>query len=92
MLSSFTQAYPHILVSVFIPFVSDPLKKRHRSVLSLFEQFLMVLMKFHLNLCDKDLAFRFGVSQSAVSKNFWKWIYIVPHVCVLVSNYPVAFS
>ena len=34
----------------------------------------MVLMKLRMNLCDKDLAFRFGVSQSAVSKNFWKWI------------------
>ena len=33
-------------------------------------------MKLRLNLCDKDLhvAFRFGVSQSAVLKNFRKWI------------------
>jgi len=34
----------------------------------------MVLMKLRLNLADQDLAYRFGVSQSLVSKNWKKWI------------------
>ena len=39
--------------------------------------FLMVLMKLHLNLFDKDLAYRFGVGQSSVSRYFAKWIDIM---------------
>ena len=42
-----------------------------------FQQFLMVLMKLRLNLFDKDLAYRFGVSQSTVSRYFKKWIEIM---------------
>ena len=37
----------------------------------------MVLMKLRLNLFDKDLAYRFGVSQSSVSRYFAKWIDIM---------------
>ena len=32
-----------------------------------FQQFLLVLMKLWLNLFDKDLAYRFGISQASVS-------------------------
>ena len=42
-----------------------------------FQQFLMVLMKLRLNLFDKDLAYRSGVSQSSVSRYFAKWIDIM---------------
>ena len=34
----------------------------------------MTLMKLRLNLFDQDIGYRFGVSQSTVSKNFRKWI------------------
>ena len=39
-----------------------------------FQQFCMVLVKLHLNSSDQDLAYRFGVSQSVVSKNWNKWL------------------
>ena len=43
--------------------VVSPLDKHHNSALPLFQQFLMTLVKLRLNLCDQDLAYRFGVSQ-----------------------------
>ena len=48
-----------------------------RCVLPMFQQFLMVLMKLQLNPADQDLAYRFGVHQSTVSRNFRKWIDIL---------------
>ena len=45
-----------------------------RCALPKFQQFLMVLMKLRLNLADQDLAYRFGIHQSNVSRNFKKWI------------------
>ena len=44
------------------------------SSLTKFKQFCMVLMKLRLNVSDQDLAYRFNVSQSLVSKNWRKWI------------------
>ena len=41
---------------------------------SLFQQFLIVLMKLRLNLGDQDIAYRFAVSQSTVSRYFNKWL------------------
>ena len=41
-----------------------------------FQQFLMVLIKLRLNLFDQDLPYRFGISQSTVSRYFKKWITI----------------
>ena len=37
---------------------------------TLFEQFL-ILIKLHLNLGDQDLAYRFAISQSSVSRSKW---------------------
>ena len=37
----------------------------------------MVLMILHLNLGAQDIAYRFGVSQSTVSRYFNKWINVV---------------
>ena len=45
-----------------------------RSVLSRFQQMMVVLMKLRLNLGDQDIAFRFGVNQSTVSRCFSEWI------------------
>ena len=57
-------------------FISSSIQDNSRTVLSHFQQFLMVLMKLHFNLGDQDLAYRFGVNQSTVSRNFKRWIYI----------------
>ena len=39
-----------------------------------FDQFLMTLTKLRLNCGDQDLAYRFGISQSTVSRAISKWI------------------
>ena len=61
------------LLKTVFDFVS-PLDKHRNSALPLFQQFLMTLVKLRLNLCDQDLAYRFGVSQSTVLMNFSKWM------------------
>ena len=57
--------------------VSGCLEKHGNSILSVFQEFLLTLMKMCLNLHDQDLAYRFGVSQSTVSRCFRKWIDIM---------------
>ena len=42
--------------------------------LSKFEYFILTLMKLQLNASNYDLAFRFGISESSVSRVFSKWI------------------
>ncbi len=56
--------------------VSTDLKLNELS-LPKFQQFLMTLMKLRLNLGNQDLAYRFGISQSTVSKYFQKWINVM---------------
>ena len=51
-------------------FVSLHMDTRHLSFFTLLNQFLMILIK----LCIKDIAYRYCVNQSTVSKNFRKWI------------------
>lgn len=48
----------------------------NKSQLGVFEH-LLVLMRLRLNLQQEDLAYRFGISQSMVSKLFNKWIVII---------------
>jgi len=65
-----------ILRMVIFNFVSPHVKhgssKTH--ALSKFEEFIATLMKLRLGLFDQDLAYRFGVHQSTISRNFRKWI------------------
>lgn len=49
----------------------------NRTSLTLFQQFVMVLIKFHLNLGDQDLAYRFNVTQSTIIRQIHKWIDIL---------------
>ena len=62
-----------ILMVVF-NFVSPHVKHDDRHSLSRFEQFIATLMKLRLNLFDQDLAYRFGVHQSTISRNFKRWL------------------
>jgi len=68
-------SYPR-LMTVF-NYLSSDLVESKCSALPLFQQFLITLMKLHLNVCDQDIAYRFGISQSTVSKNFRKWVNIM---------------
>ena len=65
-----------VLMAVF-KFASADISSRHRAGPTSFVQFLIVLMKLRLNLTDRDLAYRFRVSQSSISKYFGKWIHIL---------------
>ena len=45
-----------------------------KSILFLHDQLFMVLMRLRLGLLERDLAFRFGESESTISRLFQKWI------------------
>ena len=69
-------SYPR-LKAVF-DLASGYIKGKHgNSLLTLFQEFLLTLMKIRLNLRDQDLGFRFSVSQFTVSRIFLKWIDIL---------------
>ena len=44
---------------------------------SMFDQYLLTLVKLRLNAGDMDIAFRFGISQASVSRYFHKWVDIL---------------
>ena len=50
----------------------------------IFDQFLMTLIKLRLNVADQDLAYRFGVNQSTVSRCITKWFDLL-YVCKVIS-------
>ena len=58
------------LVQQFIP---DHFNRK----LSNFQEFLLVLMKLRLNLCEQYLAYRFDIHQSTVCRIFYKWIIVL---------------
>jgi len=64
-----------VMNTVFLHVSTD--FKCNESSLPKFQQFLMTLMKLRLNLSNQDLAYRFGISQSTVSKYFRKWINVM---------------
>jgi hypothetical protein len=49
----------------------------HKGSLSLFQEIFLVLMKLRLNLEQEDLAYRFQIDQSTVSRIYHKWILIM---------------
>ncbi len=77
-----------IMNTVFLHVSTD--FKCNESSLSKFQQFLMTLMKLILNLGNQGLAYRFGISQSTVSKYFRKWINV--YVYYTTTSYSVAFT
>ena len=55
---------------------------------SAFQQFLMILMKLRLNLGNQDLAYRFGVHQSTVSRYFNRWLDILYNKLSVFVSWP----
>ena len=70
-LSSFT-----VLMAIF-NLVSSAITRTAASKLEDFEYFTMVLMKLRFQANNADLAFRFGISESTVSRVFVKWIKVM---------------
>ncbi|XP_070575355.1 uncharacterized protein [Ptychodera flava] len=60
--------------------------------LSLLDEFFMVLVRCKVGLFVKDLADRFGISPSAVSKIFTTWIIFLSHELLLLFPFPSQFS
>ena len=56
---------------------SDHLQRNTIIALTYFQHFLLVLMNLRLSLLEQDLAYRFAVSQSTVSKVLKKWMEIM---------------
>ena len=52
--------------------VSPSIEIGNRSVLSAFQQMIIVLMKLRLNVGDQDIGYRFSVNQSTISRCFNK--------------------
>ena len=65
----------HLLTTTF-EFVS-PYVTRRTKTLSLFQEFVMVLIKLRLNVPNLDLAYRFEVSLSTVSRVFKAWMEVL---------------
>jgi hypothetical protein len=66
-------------------YVNSSIQSNSRHALTCFQQFILVLVKLKLNPGDQDLAFRFGVNQSTVSRYFKKWIDVIYiRLCPLV--------
>ena len=58
--------------------VLEPCFKHHeRSTLSLKEQLFLTLVKLCHNLTEEDLAFRFKIDQSTVSRIFSRWVNVI---------------
>ncbi|XP_038068667.1 uncharacterized protein LOC119738024 [Patiria miniata] len=58
-----------IVVAIF-NLVSPNIDVTHRSAMSKFQQMMIVLMRLKLNLSECDLAYRFDVAQSTISRVF----------------------
>ena len=67
-LSSFT-----VLMALF-KLVSVAIPEGTATKLSKFECFILTLMKLRLNVSNYDLGFRFGISESTVSRVLLRWI------------------
>ena len=62
-----------VLKAVF-DLVNKGLPANYFTGCDIFDQFLMTLIKLRLNVTDQDLAYRFGVNQSTVSRCITKWL------------------
>ncbi|XP_067134724.1 uncharacterized protein [Centruroides vittatus] len=62
----------NVLLAVF-DLCSSAVQHSEQSKLTQFREFLMCLMRFRMSLCHQDLAYRFHVSRSTVSRILEKW-------------------
>jgi len=58
----------YAILKIVFNFIS-PFVERKPTVLSIFQEFILVLIKLRLNVPMQDLSYRFFVSVSTVSRN-----------------------
>lgn len=61
-------------VNHLIYFHPDPAKRKHVYICSPVNEFFLTVMKLRRNMPNKELAFRFDISESSVSQIFVTWI------------------
>ena len=66
-----------VLLTHVFNLVAKHIKHTSTNVLPPFLEFIITLMKIELNCLFQDLAYRFGISVSTVSRIFDKWIDIM---------------
>ena len=66
----------------------DEIKSGRLSKLSLINQFFLTLVRLHLGLLELDLANRFNISKSSVSRITCTWINLMYHSLKAIERYP----
>ena len=69
--------------------------KGRQRVLSPVNEFFLLLVRLHLGLFEQDLAYRFGISQSSVSRILITWLKQIPLWAprpLILSNMPDVFK
>lgn len=64
------------ILKTTLEFISPFVTRRTRT-LTAFQEFVMVLMKLRLNVPLQDLAYRFDISLSTVSRTFLAWMTVI---------------
>ena len=77
-----------VLKTIFDLVIIGVPSSRSASSCSLFQQFLIVMIKLHLNLGDQYIAYRFGVNQSTISRYFNRWLDILYHKLSVSVSWP----
>ena len=75
LVNSYTGVSSFDVLNVLFGFIAPVIAVTSSSKLTKFEQFTLVLMKLKMNIPNFDLAFRFGISKSTVSRIIRKWIF-----------------
>ena len=86
---SFLTGIPNylLLLSVF-SFLADSISQTHRNCLTMFQEFLLTMMRLRLNLTFQDLAYRFNISKSTASRIFDKWIVVMARELKFLIKWP----
>ena len=77
----YTALHTFDLLKTVFELVSKHMSRRFAStVLTNFQEFCLVLLRLRLNLQEEDLAFRFDIDQSTVSRIIDAWLPLMSHV------------
>ena len=73
----FYTGLPSLDVVITVLGFVEPHIKRKSKTLTPFQELIMVFMKLRLNVPQQDLAYRFDISQSTVSRIFFSWMTVL---------------
>ncbi|KAK3919630.1 Cocaine esterase [Frankliniella fusca] len=83
----YTGVHSFELLKVVFDMVSQYSKRSdRRTVLSQFQELCIVLLRLRLNLQEEDLAYRFNIDQSTVSRIIDAWLPVMAHAleCLII--------